>query len=97
MLAEHTDNYSQNFRNAVERGKYFYYFDPIRSLSPLGQNAWAKQSSDAIPRRLAAQRAPADLVASGRVIAMPERRGLVPRPPVEGGAVLNIADDSAAG
>jgi lysine 2,3-aminomutase len=85
---------------AVERGKYFYYFDPIRSLSPLGQNAWAKQSSDAIPRRLAAQRGtPSELVVNARVISLPERRGggLVPRQPAEGGAILNITDDSAAG
>lgn len=85
---------------AVERGKFFYYFDPIRSLSAMGRNAWAKQSRDAIPRRIASQRAPADLVANARVIQMPERRGggLVPKPSVaESGGLLNITDDSAAG
>ncbi len=85
---------------AVERGKYFYYFDPIRSLSAMGRNAWAKQSRDAIPRRIASQRAPVELTVNARVIQMPERRGggLVPKPSVaEGGSLLNITDDSAAG
>jgi len=65
---------------AVERGKYYYYFDPIRSLAAQGRTAWAKQSgSDAIPRRLAAQRSTSEVVAPttpARVIPLPlpERR-----------------------
>ena len=92
---------------AVERGKFFHYFDPIRTLPASGRDAWASQGRDAILTRLAAQRQTADLVVNGRVISLPDRRGggLAPRtiagrPPApieESSAALQISDDSAGG
>jgi hypothetical protein len=92
---------------AVERGKFFHYFDPIRTLPASGRDAWASQGRDAILTRLAAQRQTADLVVNGRVISLPDRRGggLAPRtiagrPPApieESSAALQITDDSAGG